>query len=160
MKILIIGSNGALGWELRNGLPHLSETEKQPLSVICASHSQIEITNASNTFEAIARTMPDVIINCAAFTDVDACETNIGKAYAVNADGAKTSHWREKICMPGSSISALIMFSMALRIHRITKQTCLAHFRCMADRTCRRGGSAGNKRQLYHYSNFTALWTA
>lgn len=103
MKILIIGSNGALGWELRNGLPHLSETEKQPLSVICASHSQIEITNASNTFEAIARTMPDVIINCAAFTDVDACETNIGKAYAVNADGAKN------VALAGKNLHARVI---------------------------------------------------
>lgn len=103
MRILIIGSNGALGWELANGLPPLFETEKQPLSVICTSHSQIEITNASNTFETIARTTPDVIINCAAFTDVDACESNIDKAYAVNAEGAKN------VALAGKNLHARVI---------------------------------------------------
>ncbi|MBM4054370.1 MAG: dTDP-4-dehydrorhamnose reductase [Planctomycetes bacterium] len=103
MKILIIGSDGILGWELVNRLPRLSEAERQPLTVIAAAHSHIEITNASNTSEVIVRNMPDIIINCAAYTNVDACETNIDKAYSVNADGAKN------IAQAGKNINAKVI---------------------------------------------------
>ncbi|MCF6147926.1 MAG: dTDP-4-dehydrorhamnose reductase [Candidatus Kuenenia sp.] len=103
MKILIIGSDGMLGRELANQLPLLARREKQNFTVITAPHTQIEITNASNTSEIITRHMPDVIINGAAFTDVDACETNTDKAYSVNADGAKN------VAQAGKNINAKVI---------------------------------------------------
>ena len=39
--------------------------------------------------EIYCSSQADVIVNCAAFSDVDACETQISEAFAVNARGAK-----------------------------------------------------------------------
>jgi dTDP-4-dehydrorhamnose reductase len=47
----------------------------------------IDIANARSVLDAVSPTSPDVIINCAAYTAVDACETDVDKAYAVNATG-------------------------------------------------------------------------
>ncbi len=38
---------------------------------------------------AITRAVPDVVIHCAAYTDVDGCETDPVRAHRVNADGVR-----------------------------------------------------------------------
>ena len=47
----------------------------------------LDITDANTVERRIAEAQPDAVINCAAWTDVDGCETNAKKAYAVNALG-------------------------------------------------------------------------
>lgn len=89
MKILVIGSQGMLGRDLASRLPNLSSSKFPHIEVIAANHGHVDITNGSNTSAFIARVKPDVIVNCAAFTNVDACETYISEAFAVNATGAK-----------------------------------------------------------------------
>ncbi|MFN3532830.1 MAG: dTDP-4-dehydrorhamnose reductase [Candidatus Brocadia sp.] len=89
MKILVIGSQGMLGRCLISRLPNLSGSKSQHIEVIAVDHGHMDITNGSNTSAFIARIKPDVIVNCAAFTNVDACETHISEAFAVNATGAK-----------------------------------------------------------------------
>jgi len=49
---------------------------------------EIDITRSDSVERHIARVKPQAIINCAAYTAVDACETDRGRAFAVNADGA------------------------------------------------------------------------
>jgi dTDP-4-dehydrorhamnose reductase len=49
--------------------------------------ADIDITSPESVFKVINELKPEVVINCAAFTDVDGCESDIEKAMAVNGEG-------------------------------------------------------------------------
>ena len=95
MKILITGSNGQLGSELTKILREgRSEIGPIPEVMINAQLDSIDLDdlditdiNASSSY--ITAASPDIIINCAAYTDVDACEANREDAFRVNAIGAR-----------------------------------------------------------------------
>lgn len=89
MRILVIGSQGMLGRDLVSRLPNFSDSKFPCIEVVAANHEHIDITHGPNTSTFVAQIRPDVIVNCVAFTDVDACETRISDAFAVNANGAK-----------------------------------------------------------------------
>lgn len=57
--------------------------------VIALGHDNLDITRQSEVDWMVERAAPDVIINCAAYTDVDGCEENREAAFAVNRDGAR-----------------------------------------------------------------------
>ena len=82
MKILITGANGLLGNELVSVLKNVH-------SLILFSHSQLDISDSESVNKQIDSSLPDVIINSAAYTQVDACETNYDLAYKSNAIGPK-----------------------------------------------------------------------
>ena len=48
---------------------------------------QIDITDAQSAASVVSAARPDVVVNCAAYTTVDAAETDTKTAYAVNAEG-------------------------------------------------------------------------
>lgn len=80
MRILLTGSKGQVGTCLRDRLPENWE--------LIASDSQtLNITDAHNVHNMVKTFEPDVIINAAGYTKVDAAETDIAKAFAVNATG-------------------------------------------------------------------------
>lgn len=81
-KILITGCNGQLGQELKNKLKHKYE-------LILTSRQILDITDEIKTIEFIKEKMPNIIINCAAFTAVDLCEERESDVYFVNAIGPK-----------------------------------------------------------------------
>lgn len=89
MKILVIGSHGMLGKDLVNRLSNLSDQKNPGNEVIAADREHVDITHGEDTSKFITQVKPDVIVNCAAFSNVDACETEISEAFAVNADGAR-----------------------------------------------------------------------
>ncbi len=78
MKILILGHKGMLGADLRTRLAAGHE-------VVGKDIDEIDITDASACLDAIGETQPDIVINAAAFTDVDGCESNRDGCFAVNA---------------------------------------------------------------------------
>ena len=82
MKILITGSNGMLGHDL-------IEVLKDNHELILTTSNTLDITNKNQVFEVICEAEPDVVINSAAYTDVDGCEENHDLAYAVNGEGVK-----------------------------------------------------------------------
>lgn len=82
MKILITGSNGMLGHDLEDVLKDTHE-------LILTTSKTLDITDKDKTIDFIVENKPDVVINCAAYTDVDGCETNQELAYAVNSDGVR-----------------------------------------------------------------------
>ncbi len=82
MKILIIGSNGQLGWELQRTVP-------QNVDMAALDYPDIDITDEKNLQSVMDEHLPDWIINCAAYTDVDGAEKEADAARAVNCDGAK-----------------------------------------------------------------------
>lgn len=53
--------------------------------VFAHDRRSLDVTDESAIHQTFTRERPDTIINCAAWTDVDGCETNAGRAYAVNA---------------------------------------------------------------------------
>jgi len=84
MKILITGANGQLGRELANQCK-----EKKGIDLILATKSDLDITNIKEVYKFVNEMRPNVIINCAALTAVDKCETEIDMAYRINAIGPK-----------------------------------------------------------------------
>ena len=48
---------------------------------------EIDITSPESVLKVIGELKPEVVINCAAYTDVDGCESNIETAMAVNGEG-------------------------------------------------------------------------
>ena len=81
MKILITGAYGMLGSDLREVLKNHE--------LIVTGSKDLDITNEENVIEFIDENSPEVVINAAAYTAVDDCETNYDEAYAVNAIGPK-----------------------------------------------------------------------
>ena len=55
--------------------------------IIAASHAEADITDAAAISRAIEAARPDVVVNPAGFTDVDACESQPALAMRANADG-------------------------------------------------------------------------
>ncbi|WP_462315738.1 dTDP-4-dehydrorhamnose reductase [Methanobrevibacter sp.] len=81
MKILITGSNGMLGHDLANAL--------EGHELILTTSKTLDITDKDHTIEFICDAEPDIVINSAAYTDVDGCEENHDLAYAVNGEGVR-----------------------------------------------------------------------
>ncbi len=82
MKVLITGSNSQLGQELQHTLP-------KGVKLHACDAKSLDITNAEKVCSTIEKLQPDIVINTAAYTAVDAAETQQEIAYAVNAIGAK-----------------------------------------------------------------------
>ena len=80
MRVLIFGASGMLGQDL---LPAFAEHHVTGLG-----SRDVDLRDASRVSEAVRRACPDWIILSAAYTDVDGCEQDPEKAFAVNRDGA------------------------------------------------------------------------
>ena len=95
MKILITGCRGQLGTELQRQLAAegcvlgpLPERLRKA-TVIPVDVQELDITDREATISYIRRHQPDTVINCAAFTNVNGCETQRDAAYMVNAIGPR-----------------------------------------------------------------------
>ena len=89
MKILITGSSGMLGTDLVNLLKSREASLEHNPEVIEAPHEVLDITLEDRVSDFIATHIPDIVVNCAAFTNVDKCETEREAAFSVNALGPK-----------------------------------------------------------------------
>lgn len=58
-------------------------------TVISASKRDLDVTDFKTCDNFVANHYPDLIINCAAYTDVDGAESNLPEAYRINRTGAK-----------------------------------------------------------------------
>lgn len=93
MKVLITGCNGQLGNALiellknkRNSLGAIPENFND-CEIIAIDIDDLDISDREATINFINTNKPDVIINCAAMTNVDGCESNKDVAFSANADG-------------------------------------------------------------------------
>jgi dTDP-4-dehydrorhamnose reductase len=80
MKVLLLGKNGQLGWELQRTLQPLGE-------VIALSSPEIDMKNEGSIRAAVRQHRPNVVVNATAYTAVDKAESESELAYAVNATG-------------------------------------------------------------------------
>jgi len=77
MKILLVGRNGQVGWELQRTLAPLGE-------VVAVDFPEIDLANEQNTRDWVRRITPDLIVNAAAYTAVDQAESEPNLAMAIN----------------------------------------------------------------------------
>lgn len=75
--ILVIGSNGMLGRDLMA----LLDDRARGVDI-----GEIDITSMESVTRVFDSIMPETVINCAAFTDVDGCESNAERAMEVNGE--------------------------------------------------------------------------
>jgi dTDP-4-dehydrorhamnose reductase len=108
LKILIAGSSGQLGSCLRSSLTH---HELIPLT-----HIEFDITDLGQVQKVFARHKPDVLINAAAFNDVDGAESRRSEAYAVNACGPRNLAFASaELAIPIVHVSTDYVFDGKLR---------------------------------------------
>ena len=78
MKLVVLGAGGQLGTAL--------VTESRPkYDVVGFNHAELDLSNLEGLRGKLRATTFDVLINAAAFTNVDACETERDRAFRINA---------------------------------------------------------------------------
>jgi dTDP-4-dehydrorhamnose reductase len=83
MKILVTGSNGQLGNELRVLAPQFPFAEFTFTDI-----GELDITHEPSVDELFGQLQPEAVINCAAYTAVDKAEQETGTATLINATAA------------------------------------------------------------------------
>lgn len=122
-KIMITGCNGQLGralnrlYEKEQGITLINTDVFQGENII-----PLDITDVDAVLSFVREVKPDAIVNCAAHTNVDKCETDIDNAYKINAIGprnlslaatevrAKLMHISTDYVFPGTEDRALTEF--------------------------------------------------
>ena len=82
LKILLLGANGQVGWELQRSLSPLGE-----LIALDRHNTDFcgDLTDLKGMAETVKRVVPDVIVNAAAYTAVDKAESDAETAQIVNS---------------------------------------------------------------------------
>ncbi len=78
MRILLLGRNGQLGWELHRALSTLGD-------IHTLGYPEIDLVEPESLPARITRLNPDIIVNAAAYTAVDRAETDRERCMAINA---------------------------------------------------------------------------
>ena len=81
MRLLIAGAGGLVG---RAVFEHCTKEGDQ---IVPLDHASLDITDEDQVHATFERERPEVVINCAAWTDVDQCELDPNRARKVNAYG-------------------------------------------------------------------------
>lgn len=96
MKILVTGSNGLLGYKLIQLLASHSEittiaTARKSIGGLPANvrFVELDITDRKQTLDVITEAKPNVVINTAAMTQVDQCETDREACWLANVTGVE-----------------------------------------------------------------------
>lgn len=82
--ILVTGAKGMLGMDLMTLLENHSE-----YNPIGYGRDDMNITHLDSVEKEVLKVKPDIVVNCAAYTDVEGAEDHIDDAYQVNAYGAE-----------------------------------------------------------------------
>lgn len=78
MKILLLGKNGQVGWELQRALSPLGE-------LIALGSADVDLRDQDAVRAGVRQHQPAVIVNAAAYTAVDKAESDASTAHAINA---------------------------------------------------------------------------
>lgn len=81
MKIIVTGSNGQLGRSIKDSAASTAD------EYLFYDVEELDITDPDSVMNVMGREKPDVIINCAAYTDVERAEDDEARAEAINASG-------------------------------------------------------------------------
>lgn len=79
MKVLLLGANGQLGWELQRTCP-------DNLDLVSCDFPAVDFLSSESIKTCVEKSKPDIIINSAAYTAVDKAETEKELAFKINHD--------------------------------------------------------------------------
>jgi dTDP-4-dehydrorhamnose reductase len=79
LRILLLGRNGQLGWELERLLARTSE-------LVATDRSELDLADPARIREIVRKVRPQVIVNAAAYSNVEHAESEAGLAHQVNAE--------------------------------------------------------------------------
>jgi len=79
VKILLLGKNGQLGWELQRSLASLGE-------VVACGRAEADLAKLSDLRALVRKISPQVIVNAAAYTAVDKAESEPDLAFLINSE--------------------------------------------------------------------------
>lgn len=82
MRVAVLGGNGQLGHDVMAAFNLNGDV------VIALTHDDVEVTSQSSVARALVEARPDLVVNSAAFANVDGCEAEPARAFAVNSIGA------------------------------------------------------------------------
>ncbi|WP_415034356.1 dTDP-4-dehydrorhamnose reductase [Azonexus sp.] len=111
MKILLLGKNGQVGWQLQRALAPLGE-------VIAWGRESCDMADTAGLAARVQALAPQIIVNATAYTAVDKAESEPELAYAINAEaprqlalaarncGAKLVHYSTDYVFSGTKTSA------------------------------------------------------
>ncbi|MGG4500773.1 dTDP-4-dehydrorhamnose reductase [Paenibacillus polymyxa] len=83
MRILVTGASGQLGKDV------VKVFQEQGHDVVGYDREQLDITDLDQAIKIVGQYQPEAVIHCAAYTAVDAAETDLDTAYQVNAAGTR-----------------------------------------------------------------------
>jgi dTDP-4-dehydrorhamnose reductase len=89
MRLLVTGHRGQLGTEL------MGLCEARGLDAVGFDIDTVDVTDRAAVAAAVAAARPEAVIHCAAWTAVDACESDPAKAFRANADAVR---WVAEAC--------------------------------------------------------------
>ena len=91
MKILLLGKNGQVGWQLQRALAPLGE-------VVAWGRAACDVADTVTLGERVAAVAPDVIVNATAYTAVDKAESEPALAHAINAEAPRQLALAARAC--------------------------------------------------------------
>jgi len=83
VKILVTGAGGMLGTDFIRAAKYWNH------DVVGLTHAELDITDADAVWRACVKAKPEVVVNCAAYTDVDGAQDDLEGASRVNVDGSR-----------------------------------------------------------------------
>jgi dTDP-4-dehydrorhamnose reductase len=89
MRVLVTGAGGQLGHDIVKACEHAGD------EVIAANHAALDVTDRDAVLGAVLSVRPSAVINTAAWTAVDACESDVDRAHLQNALAVR---WMAEAC--------------------------------------------------------------
>ncbi|WP_138430318.1 dTDP-4-dehydrorhamnose reductase [Fodinibius saliphilus] len=111
MKLVLLGASGQLGREWQT---FIEENGVDDIELLSYTSSQLDITHYREVSDELRKQKPDVVVNCAAYTDVDGAEKNRKQAHKINVEAVlylaelskqfefKLVHYSTDYVFPGS----------------------------------------------------------
>jgi dTDP-4-dehydrorhamnose reductase len=83
VKILVTGAGGMLGTDFVRAASFWNH------ELVALTHADLDVTDAEAVWRTCVSERPDVVVNCAGYTNVDAAEDDLEGASRINVDGAR-----------------------------------------------------------------------